>query len=125
MTRWLRLTTLGISFGLAGCDAPFGLFEGDVEIRIANNSSFTFDRVDVVFPEDEVSYGGIPANGMSDYRKVSVAYRYAYIEVEINGHERVLQPIDYVGENTLDGGRYTYALNLTVEGQLTLDFRKD
>lgn len=124
MTRRLALA-LGFFLAFAGCDSPFGLFEGDVEIRIANNSSFTFDRVDVVFPEDEVSYGGIPAGGRTDYRKVSVAYRYAYVEVEVNGHQSVIQPIDYVGEETLDGGRYTYALNFTVEGQLTLDFRRD
>jgi hypothetical protein len=110
---------------LAGCDnLPFGP-DGDVEIRIANLSSFAFERVDVVFPEDEVSYGAIPAHGTSSYRGVSEAYRYAYIEVQISGEELVLQPIDYVGENTLRPGKYTYLLNVTVEGHLTLGFHED
>lgn len=111
---------------LAACDSsllPGG--GGDVEIRIQNASSFPFQRVDVVFPEDQVSYGSIPANSTSDYRGVSRAYRYAYIEVEIAGEELRIQPIDYVGESLLDSGRYTYVLNVTVEGHLTLDFRED
>jgi hypothetical protein len=41
------------------------------------------------------------------------------------GEELVLQPIDYVGESLLRSGRYTYVLNVTIEGQLTLDFHED
>ena len=124
--RFLRRTALGLLLGLMACDSslsPFG--GGDVHIRIQNNSSFRFDRVDVVFPEDEVRYGSISANSSSAYREVSKAYRYAYIEVEVGGEELVLQPIDYVGETLLRSGRYTYVLNVTVEGQLTFDFRED
>jgi hypothetical protein len=109
-----------------GCDSPFLPWGGgDVEIRILNSSSFPFDRVDVGFPEHEVSYGAIRANSASEYREVSKAYRYAYIEVEIGGEELVIQPIDYVGESLLGSGRYTYVLNVTVEGHLTLGFRED
>lgn len=109
---------------LPGCDSPFGP-HGDVAIRVANNSSFAFDRVDVVFPEDEVSYGAVPAHFASGYHTVETAYRYAYIEVEIDGEELRIQPIDYVGEEPLEPGRYTYALNVTVEGHLTLELRED
>jgi hypothetical protein len=119
------LFALGVLLSLAGCDSPVGLFGGDVEIRIANNSSFRFERVDAVFPEDEVSYGAISANSLSSYRTVSAAYRYAYIEVQVNGEELRIQPIDYVGENKLGAGRYTYVLNVTIEGYLTLDFQED
>ena len=98
---------------------------GDVQIRIANESSFAFQGVDVVFPHDSVDYGTIAAHGTSSYRGVSSAYRYALIIVQVAGEELRLQPIDYVGENELPDGRYTYALNLTIEGQLTLTFRAD
>lgn len=122
----LRLVGLGLLLSLPGCDFPLLPFGGgDVRIRIQNASSFPFDRVDVVFPEDQVSYGSIRANSASEYRDVSKAYRYAYIEVEIGGEELVLQPIDYVGENLLGSGRYTYVLNVTIEGHLMLDFRED
>ena len=120
------LVGLLLPLGLSSCDSPLLPWGGgDVEIRIQNASSFPFQRVDVGFPEDEVSYGSIHANSASEYRGVSKAYRYAYIEVEIAGEELVIQPIDYVGESLLDSGRYTYVLNVTVEGHLTLEFRKD
>ena len=124
--RGLRFGTFGLLLGLAACDSPLlPWVGGDVQIRIMNSSSFAFDRVDVVFPEDEVSYGSIRANSASAYRDVSKAYRYAYIEVEIGGEELVIQPIDYVGESLLRSGRYTYVLNVTIEGHLSLDFRED
>ena len=110
---------------LPSCDSPLLPGGGDVRIRIANLSSFPFERVDVVFPENEVSYGAIPSQGLSDYHDVSTAYRYAYIEVQIAGEELIIQPLDYVGENKLGSGKYTYALNVSVEGHLTLQFQED
>ena len=121
-----RFVGLVLLLGLPGCDSPLLPWGGgDVEIRIQNASSFPFQRVVVVFPEDEVSYGSIRANSASAYRDVSKAYRYAYIEVEIGGEELVIQPIDYVGESLLEPGRYTYILNVTIEGHLTLEFREE
>ena len=109
-----------------GCDSPLVPWsDGDVEVRVANLSSFAFERVDVAFPDNEVSYGAIASHGTSSYRAVDKAYRYAYIEVQIAGEELVIQPIDYVGERLLSPGKYTYQLNVTVEGHLTLDFRED
>ena len=106
------------------CDSPFGP-SGDVNVRVANNSSFAFERVEVVFPENEVDYGSVSAHGVSEYTPVETAYRYAYIEVEIDGEVLKIQPIDYVGETPLGPGFYTYLLNVTVEGHLTLEFRED
>ena len=121
----MRFLSFALLLALPGCDSPLLPGGGDVRIRIANLSSFPFERVDVVFPENEVSYGAIPSHGLSDYRDVSTAYRYAYIEVQIAGEELVIQPIDYVGENQLGAGKYTYALNVSVEGHLTLQFQED
>jgi hypothetical protein len=124
--RFIRFAIFGLTLALTACDSPLLPWGGgDVEIRIQNNSSFPFERVEVGFPEGRVNYGSIRANSASEYRGVSKAYRYAYIEVEIAGEELVLQPIDYVGESLLGPGRYTYVLNTTVEGQLTLEFRED
>lgn len=120
----LRLILLGMTLGMSGCDWPFGP-RGDVEIRIANNSSFAFERVDVVFPEGEVRYGAVPPHGETRYRRVETAYPFAYIVVLIGDEELITQPIDYVGETPLEPGRYTYALNVTIEGHLTLELRKD
>jgi hypothetical protein len=124
--RSLRLGAIGLLLGLAACDSPLLPWGGgDVEIRIQNSSSLPFERVDVGFPEGRVNYGSIRANSTSEYRGISTAYRYAYIEVAVAGEELVIQPIDYVGESLLASGRYTYVLNVTIEGHLTLDFRED
>ena len=109
---------------LLACGSPFEL-TGDVAVRVANNSSLSFERVEVVFPGNEVDYGSISAHGVSQYAAVETAYRYAYVEVQVGGEVLKIQPIDYVGETPLESGFYTYLLNVTVEGQLTLDFRKD
>ena len=123
--RWhLVARALAALILFSGCPAPFGP-RGDVHVRIANESSFPFASVDVVFPEDSVDYGVVAAHGASEYRPVSKAYSYALIIVQVGGEELRLQPIDYVGENLLSPGRYTYALNVTIEGQLMFDFRRD
>ena len=125
LTRFLSFALL---IALPGCDNPLLPGGGDVRIRIANLTSFPFERVDVVFPENDVSYGAIPAHGLSDYRDVATAYRYAYIEVQIAGEELRIQPIDYVGENALGAGKYTYALAVSGSGDarfLTLQVQED
>ena len=111
-------------FVFAGCPAPTESSVG-VNIRVVNESSLAFSDVDVVFPQDSVDYGGVPAHGASDYRRVTQAYSSALIIVRVGGEELRLQPIDYVGESPLAAGRYTYALNVTIEGRLTFEFRRD
>jgi hypothetical protein len=129
VTRDSRIGTRHL-LGLLGLAAVLSCADsteptGDIEIRIANESSFAFESVDVVFPEDSVDYGPVPSHGLSEYRRVQRAYSYALIIVQVGGEELRIQPIDYVGTPLLEAGRYTYALNLTIEGQLTLATRND
>ena len=63
----------------------------------------------------------------SDYQTFQHAYRYAYIRTVVEGEVLVLQPIDYLGEQRLEPGQYTYALDvLTIAGskRLTLQLEK-
>lgn len=126
MTRqsFRPLLALGVLLVFAGCPAPTEPSDG-VNIRVANESSFPFSDVEVVFPQDSVDYGSVLAHDVSEYRRVTQAYSYALIIVQVGGEELRLQPIDYVGETALPAGRYTYALNVTIEGRLTLEFRND
>lgn len=96
---------------IVGCTAGTGPSAGGVEIRIANRSEVDFDRVDVTFPADEVSYGAVAKGATSDYRRVKEAYRYALVVATAGGETYRFQPIDYVGETLLEPGRYTYALS--------------
>ena len=88
-------------------------------IRVHNSSDRVFDRVEVQFPEQTVQYGVVGVDSSSEYRMVSQAYQYAYVQVMVGGQAFTLQPVDYVGESLLAPGEYTYVLDI-VEGQLFL-----
>lgn len=126
VTQSVRRIVIILAAAITACTSPFGP-SGDVQIRVANNSSLPFARVEVVFPEPEteVDYGSIGAHAVSQYVRVETAYRYAYVEVQVGGEVLKIQPIDYVGETPLGPGFYTYLLNVTVDGHLTLEFRED
>jgi hypothetical protein len=96
-----------------------------VEIRVVNRSARDFDGVLVLFSVEPEDYGPLPAGGASAYRPVTGAYRYAYVEVRVDTARLVLQPIDFVGETPLDAGRYTYALSLASDRELTLKLERD
>jgi hypothetical protein len=97
----------------------------NVEIRVRNASDRGFDQVRVVFPERrEVNYGAIPKGGISPFHGVSRAYRYAEFQVKAGDQAFSLVPIDYVGEQELTPGRYTYVLRIQ-DSNLTVDLERE
>ena len=102
----------------------------DPEIRVANRSNVPIEQVRIQFPSQTEEYGTIPPQGVTEYRVVKLAYRYARIEAKVRGEEVLLQPIDYVGEKQLRGGKYTYVLTVNEKAtskytRLKLELRKD
>ena len=98
-----------------------------VSIRIENASNLDFDAVFVFFPDhpgQAVSYGPIQKGAVSDYQNTSRAYRYAHVEAKVGNRTFTLRPIDYVGEEELPTGRFTYVLRIEGE-RLSTDLRKD
>ncbi len=91
-----------------------------VNIRIKNSSSRIFDRV-LVESEDHV-YEDVGTDTFSDYQEYESAYRYNYIEITSGEETFVLQPVDFVGEEELPIGLYTYDLTVTEEGEVVLEF---
>ena len=92
-----------------------------IEIRVHNASDMDFDRVRVVFPErNEVDYGRLARGALSAFRATGHAYRYAHIDVRVGDRHYSLEPIDYVGEQPLTPGRYTYVLGID-SGRLTVE----
>ncbi len=82
-----------------------------VEIRVTNISSYQYDNVFVNTSGGEANFGTIKAGESSNYQSFEKAYRYAFVELEIDGKVFTIQPIDYVGETLLDIGRYSYRIN--------------
>jgi pyruvate carboxylase len=120
-----RLLVVLLLVLLVGCASVFSS-PPPVEIRIANASAVAFERVVVRFPRQVEDYGALAALSQSDYRAIEQAYRYASVEVQVEGEKLLLQPIDYVGESRLASGRYTYVLDLVGTGrELTLTLRRE
>ncbi|WKK77950.2 hypothetical protein QYS49_13295 [Marivirga salinae] len=81
-----------------------------VNIRLANTSNFDYKNIVINTTTGNVRFGALDSGEYSEYKVFEKAYRYAYVELEINGNTLKLQPIDYVGETPLKNGKYTYEI---------------
>jgi hypothetical protein len=100
-----------------------------VSIRVSNASQYPFESIFVNTSGGENSYGSLGAGQSSAYKSFARAYRYAYLKIVVQGQELVWQPFDYVGETTLEPGRYTYVVDVVEAAnssskQLTLRLEK-
>ena len=96
---------------------------GGVNIRVKNQTNFTFNRVQV--GADDMVHENVAPGEYSEYLEYETAYRYAYIRIEADSTDHVLQPIDFVGEDSLNVGFYTYELDVSAEGDVMLEFKVD
>lgn len=94
-----------------------------VNIRVKNASSINFDEVQV--GGDEFVHLEVSSGSFSEYLEYETAYQYAYIQIKSDTESYVLQPIDFVGETPLEIGFYTYVLDVSEEGDITLNFVDD
>lgn len=99
----------------------------DVQLRVYNTSSNLFDSVVVNSPGGKQVYYNVQASSLSDYKNFSFLYNYAYIEVHFNNQMLKLQPIDYVGEEKLKTGKYSYMIGIVAGNpvSLSLECKKD
>jgi hypothetical protein len=94
--------------------------EGEVEIRIANYSKVPIENLRVYFGSQIEEYGTVAAKGVTEYRKVRNAYRYARIEAIVERERAQLQPIDFVGEAELKPGSQCFrTLRLAFHKEVT------
>lgn len=119
--RTLLLTFLTL-FTLMACEKPFPF--SNTGLRITNTSTYTFDSVLVNSPGGKHMYHQITPGSSSDYKKYRFIYNYAYLEVYYNNQMLKLQPIDYVGEEKLKSGNYSYRITVNA-GSLSLECVKD
>ena len=98
-------------------------------LRIKNTSQFDYNDVVVNTSGGEHNYGKVNSNQASDYKAFDLAFRYAFVELKIDGNTYTIQPIDYVGETPLVNGKYTYEINASNSGdqysRLTLTLAED
>jgi hypothetical protein len=95
-----------------------------INIRIKNDSSINFDEVQV--GTNEELYTNIAPGEYSNYLVYEVAYKYAFVEIKSGEDTYVsLPPIDFVGEQELPIGFYTYKLSVNEEGEVGFEFAVD
>jgi hypothetical protein len=98
----------------------------EVEIRVKNISNLRYTDLTVSTGGGQQNYGILNANATSDYKKYSFCYRYAFIQITIDGKTYTLQPFDYVSETKFETGKFTYEIDAnTTNNRLSLNFVND
>jgi len=93
-----------------------------VHVRLYNDTGITLHAVKVGFPDGFViSEATLEPGTYSEYLSPDVAYRSASLEATADGHPYRTTPTNYVGEEPLEPGDYTYSIRLT-EGVMFLEF---
>ena len=83
----------------------------ELNIRLSNISQYDFQNIVVNTSTGNSNFENISSEQMTNYKTFQTAYRYAFVELEIDGETYTLQPIDYLGETTLENGNYTYEID--------------
>lgn len=87
--------------------------EASIMIRIKNNSRYTLKNIKVISPASGlVHFGNLHAGENSDYKTFSSGYAIAAIMAEKEGKKVEFLPDDYLGEQHLKPGKYTYEISL-------------
>lgn len=101
----------------------------EIQLRLSNSSSFDYKNITVNTTTGNVNFEDINSGEITQYKSFTKAYRYAFIQLEIDGSIYTIQPIDYVGETPLSYGKYTYKINASDSndqyGRLSLTLVKD
>ena len=113
MNKIFYLVIIGLT--LFGCSSNEAENQNDLQIRISNVSEFNYENIKVATTGEIVYFGNLKSNSKSASRVFDSAYRYAFVEFQINGETFTLQPIDYVGETLLENGKYAYAINVNID----------
>ncbi len=90
---------------------------GSLQIRIGNKSPFNFTNIKVNTSGNTVNFDDLKSGIYSEYKIFDLAYKYAFIQLEINSETYTLQPIDFVGETPLENGNYTYEIDIDLDSQ--------
>ncbi|NAS11781.1 hypothetical protein [Poritiphilus flavus] len=94
-----------------------------INIRIKNDSNLLFEEVTV--GDSEEVHMNVASGDYSEYFEYETAYQYAFIRIIAGGQTFTLQPIDFVGEEVLPVGFYTYELNISTDDEVLLNFVVD
>lgn len=117
--------TLLLAGLFAGCNFVGASTSAEyIFLRVRNASNLDFSSVFVAYPGVEEQFGRVEIGQSSPFKAVNGVYPYGFIEVEASGRAYRLQPIDYVGEQPLGNGRFTYCLDVE-DGDLLFELERE
>ena len=86
------------------------------QLRIVNTSTTALDQLVVIFPNEHIDFGAIPAGATTEFQPVAGGvYRYAAYRVTIDGRLETQPVIDWLGEQPLSGTACTYSLSIDMQ----------
>ncbi|MDH3292142.1 MAG: hypothetical protein OEO20_13690 [Gemmatimonadota bacterium] len=129
--RWglgvVSLVAATVMVSAGGCDGAAG--PDNVSVRLENASPASFAEATLYTSEGPQTSYDVGTGESTPYIAVATAYRIATTEVVIEDDTLRLQVIDFVGEEPLSAGRYTYVISVvglgTASPSLTQEIRKD
>ncbi len=91
-------------------------------LRVTNNGSVLIEDLVVLFPEDSIAFGDVPAGTTTDYKGVpDGVFSYAAYQFVVDG-QVVTQPvIDWIGESPMSGMLFTYTIDFDPSRENTGD----
>ena len=103
-----RLAAVCLALLVTSCDTlPF--VGGDVRVRVENATGLTFTEVRIYW-EPMHTFSDLAPGDRTAYVTVDRAYRIATVVAVTATDSTRIQVIDFVGEEPLDDGRYTFVL---------------
>jgi hypothetical protein len=90
--------------------------EGPTDVRIRNLSESAFTEVIVRIKAEEIEFGTIEKNVVSEYNRFKTAFPKAYISARINGDTISTGPVDFTYMNYFGQVRLTY--DVIIENRL-------
>lgn len=88
-----------------------------VNIRLANNSELQFENATY----NDANFGDIEPDEVTEYKVFENQYSYGKVDITINGEQFGWVPIDFVGEELLENGNYTFDYNFNIDEQILTD----
>ncbi len=86
-------------------------------LRITNTGSVPIKNLVVLFPEESIEFGDLPAGTTTEYKDVpNGVFSYAAYQFEVDD-EVITQPvIDWIGESPMKGTLFTYVIDFDPDG---------
>jgi hypothetical protein len=117
-SAWFGVALLGVvgALGVIACSgsptAASAVSRGPV-LRLTNVGARDIQGLSVLFPDERVEFGDVPAGSTSTYRTVNKGvYQYAAYEFRVDAQQRRQPVIDWVGERPMSGQAFTYAIEM-------------